>query len=415
MGSFRYSSLGALLGALLVACSASPPAQAPRESLLATRCRVGASDLGPLVTEWPAAEKANLEALLQRKSAVAVQFTGCEMRLLPQCELGGSYSWQRTSPARDTLRIRNEAELFTRLPLGALALDAELKRAGELFVETTVAGQYRLQGFSSAQVPQTPGCLEATHLIGAVSVGAFQLRSAADASTSASMSYTGIGQTGGRSVQSANVLGAAGDPNACGQATPEAADANCSSPIQVFLSAIPGRSEAPGPPGTVKVGFASGTQEARFDVYLDDQASCTTPCDRWVDPARPVVMRSRQDEKLNLPPLPANKGPLQVTAYPTSRGALATGITFTSLGGVAIATGITLTAIGCSSGRKGMCAAGLITGGAGVPLTGGSILLILGALPRTEIQPVFDTNDHAGLTELSSAWGIAPTGLHGVF
>ncbi|MFZ5895875.1 MAG: hypothetical protein ACOY0T_32770 [Myxococcota bacterium] len=407
----------ALMLVTVQGCSLSREPETPRESLLATRCRVGASDLGPLVTEWSAAEKSNLEALLQRNQAVAVQFTGCTMRLLPQCELGGNYSWQRTSPSRDTLRIRNEAELYTRLPLGALSLAGELKRSGELFIETTVAGQFRLHGFTAAQVPQTPGCLEATHVVGAVSVGAFQLRNAADIAGSGSARYAGVGEMGGSSRESVGVLGSAGDPNACGLATPEAANQNCSSPIQVFLSPIPGRTEPPGPPGSVKVGFMSGSHDARFDVYVDDEASCTTPCDRWVDPARPVVMRSRQDEKLRVPALAADKGPLQVTAFPTSRGQLATGITFTSLGGIAVATGIALTAIGCPvEGRGGMCAAGLITGGVGLPVTGGSILLILGALPRAHVQPIFDSSERSvAMDPGQRSLALGPVGVSGKF
>jgi hypothetical protein len=361
---------------------------------LSTRCQVGASDLGPLVTEWSAAEKANLEAMVARNQAVAVQFTGCTMRLLPQCELGGSFAWQRTSPSRDVLEIQNEADLYTRLPLGALTLAGELERSGTLQVETTVSGQFRLQGFSADQVPQTSGCLEATHIVGALSVGAFQLRSAARVAGSGSAAYVGIGEVGGSARQATNVIGAAGDPAACGLSTPEAANPNCSSPIQVFLSPIPGRAEPQGPPGSVKVSFASSSTDMRFDVFVDDEASCSTPCDRWVDPARSVTLRSRFNDTLTVPSLPPDKGPLMVTAHPTSLGKLATGITFTALGGMAAITGIVLAAVGCSSeDSSGTCTAGLITGGIGLAVTGGSIFLILGAQSRTEVQPIFDTGE----------------------
>ena len=40
-----------------------------------------------LVTEWPASEKANLEVRL-REGAVAVAYSGCEMRLVPDCRVG---------------------------------------------------------------------------------------------------------------------------------------------------------------------------------------------------------------------------------------------------------------------------------------------------------------------------------------
>jgi hypothetical protein len=313
------------------------------------------------------------------------------MRLLPQCELGGAYAWQRTSPSQDVIDIRNEADLFTRLPLGALSLKGELERSGELFVETTVAGQVRLQGFTSAQVPQTPGCLEATHIVLALSVGTYQMRSADRVSGGGSVGYAGVGEVGGSARQQTRVLGSAGDPRACALSTQEVSHPDCSSPIQVFLSPIPGRTEPPGPPGSIKVGFQSGDPDARWDVYIDDEASCTTPCDRWVDPSRPLTLRSRLHESLTVRSLDAAKGPLQVTAHPTARGELVTGITFTALGGIAVLTGTTLTAIGCSAEDPGgLCVSGLVTLGFGIPVTVGSIFLILDSMPRTEIRPIFD-------------------------
>ena len=65
----------------------------------------------------------------------------------------GSYRWQRTTPATDTLEIDSEDELYARLPLGAASLEAELKRAGKLSVQTTVAGQLRLEDDSPPTVP----------------------------------------------------------------------------------------------------------------------------------------------------------------------------------------------------------------------------------------------------------------------
>jgi hypothetical protein len=79
-----------------------------------------------------------------------------------------------------------------------------------------------------------------------------------------------------------------------------------------------------------------------------------------------------------------------VQAHGTSNGKLATGITFTSLGGMALLTGVTLTAIGCGGGERassGLCTAGLTTLGAGAAVTAGAISLIVDSLPRAEIRP----------------------------
>src|SRR3954470_10637174 len=87
--------------------------QAPTEL---GKCRVAASQTSPLVTEWPASEKANLEVMLHG-GAVAVAYSGCSMRLLPQCRVRGSYQWQRTTPATDSLEINDSDELYAKLPL----------------------------------------------------------------------------------------------------------------------------------------------------------------------------------------------------------------------------------------------------------------------------------------------------------
>src|SRR5262249_29795613 len=155
--------------------------------------------------------------------------------------LSGSYVWQRTSPSRDVLEIHNEADLFTRLPLGAVSLAGELERSGALSVETTVSGQYRLQGFTAAQVPQTPARLEATHIIRALSVGAYSMSAAESLTGGTRAGYAGVAEVGGGTREGAKVIGSSGDAAACGQATAEAANPNCSSPIQVFLAPIPGR------------------------------------------------------------------------------------------------------------------------------------------------------------------------------
>jgi hypothetical protein len=92
------------------------------------------------------------------------------------------------------------------------------------------------------------------------------------------------------------------------------------------------------------------TTEKRFDVRLDDNAVCTTPCSIYVEPLRYITMHSHEERgrptKLSVGHLPA--GDLMITAKPRSEGLFATGVTFTSLGSVAAVTGITLAAVGCS-------------------------------------------------------------------
>ena len=173
----RPASLFALLAA--VAASGCATSSLSRRSSVelpgaSGRCRVGSGRTDLLVTEWPASEKANLEAMA-RSGAVAVEYSGCAMRVLTGCRLTGRYLWQRTTPASDQLQIDDVDELYAKLPLGAESLEGELKRTGTLTVDTKVSGQLRLNGFGASEVPPYGDCARATHVVGALAVGAFAL------------------------------------------------------------------------------------------------------------------------------------------------------------------------------------------------------------------------------------------------
>jgi hypothetical protein len=363
----------------------------------APRCRVGTGRSDVLVTEWSASEKANLEAHL-RTGAVAVEYTGCSMRVLTQCRLRGAYGWQPTTPASDVVTISNEDELWAKLPLGAVSLGGQLKASGKLSIATTVSGLLRLEGTAAGDVPAQGECGRATHVVGAIAVGAFAL----DGSGTAGAGVGTTGATwgaGAKTGRSAGLLRAAGDRDSCFQDGTAGPIAGCRSPIQVFLWPIPGRTPAEGPLGTVKVDLVSANAAARWDVYYDDQVVCTTPCSRWLDPARPLYLRTRDEgtfyarpDRIRVHDLEryAGDGALQVQAHPTAQGQLATGIVFTTFSGMASATGIALTAVGCSNGTAaspGLCGGGLTTLGVGGAALWASIWLILDSRAHAEMLP----------------------------
>jgi len=262
-------------------------------------------------------------------------------------------------------------------------------------VQTTVAGQLRLEGGGVADVPREGPCAQATHVVSALSLGAFALKAGGAGNASAGVTIASVG-TGIKHENSADLLRSAGDFDSCSQGTDQGPHANCASPIQAFLTGIPGRAEEDGPPGTVKVDFVSANPSSRWDVYADDRVICTTPCAEWVSPERPIMLRAREEafgsgpDKVQVPNLlaHASEGRLQLQAHPTSRGELATGITFTALSGMAVITGVALGSVGCLAGKgAGLCDAGMITLGAGLPVLAGSIWMIRDAMPKAEVIP----------------------------
>lgn len=383
-GCFSHSSTSSSRGLL------------PRMPAEGARCRVAASQSTPLVTEWPASEKANLEVLL-RNGTVAVAYSGCSMRLLPECHVHGEYHWQRTTPATDSIEISDSDELFAKLPLGAASLEGELKRSGKLSVKTTVSGQLRLENANVNEVPREGPCAQATHIVTGLSLGAFALTAGGQKENKLSASVS-VGEAGVKTEKSADLLRSAGDADSCAQSTNDSPHVNCASPIQAFLAPLPGRTEEEGPPGTVKVDFVSGDASSRWDVYADDVVICTTPCEKYVSAERPIMLRAREEPFFGSPDkvrvvnllAHAGEGRLQLQALPTNRGKLATGITFTALTGSGVIAGITFTAAGCGtsdSNRSDLCKPGIITLAVTLPLLAGSIWLILDSLPRAEVVP----------------------------
>src|SRR5690606_28731823 len=134
-----------------------------------TTCEQAARQHAPLLVEWSGAKKANLEASLLR-GAVAVEYTGCEMRLVAGCELPGQYVWQKTTTTTDQLQIDSADELHAQLPLGAWALEGALSETGRLSVRTIAGGQMTLSGATTRDVPLGGTCAHATHLLQAVSI-----------------------------------------------------------------------------------------------------------------------------------------------------------------------------------------------------------------------------------------------------
>ncbi len=127
------------------------------------------------------------------------------------------------------------------------------------------------------------------------------------------------------------------------------------------------------------------TGEDAWDIWIDRQPACATPCSIGVMPMQFVVLRSQERNPIRLDVGYLPQGDLMVTAKPLSNGLYAGGIVMTTFAGMGLATGITLTAVGCSTDHPTMCKAGLITA---VPSAVGLYLGIYWmrkALPRVSV------------------------------
>ncbi|MBP8806571.1 MAG: hypothetical protein KBG48_01505 [Kofleriaceae bacterium] len=202
------------------------------------------------------------------------------------------------------------------------------------------------------------------------------------------------------SAQPASAQPAIAPTTAPGEAAPPTAD----------LAPLPPAEPPTSPPTPVGVEteFLSATAMP-WEVMVDRQSICQTPCKIYLDGPHWITMRTREARPLRLEVGNLGLRPSQVTAQDLGTGKYATGITFTTLGGMAVVVGVVLTAVGCSADdREGMCTAGLITGGAGALTTLGGIWLIRAGLPRIKVRAL----ERRGLALYTTGTG---GGLAGAF
>jgi hypothetical protein len=134
-----------------------------------------------------------------------------------------------------------------------------------------------------------------------------------------------------------------------------------------------------------------------WDVLIDDQVVCSTPCSGPVFPQQVMVLHSQDYNPvlLEVGQLPA--GDLVVSVKPYQRGKYAGGIVATTLGGMAIAIGITFLSVGLAKDRDGMTIAGAITGGVGLLTLPWGIYLMTSAVPSVSVDRASPSGAIAGL------------------
>lgn len=194
----------------LAARLATPPDRTPAGT---ARCNVTASQLRPLIVEWEAADRASLEVRLRKAGLVAVRYAGCELEVL-RCQAAGQYHYSGVTVKHDGIAIESEDELYGSLPIGAVRLEAKLRRAGRLNVETSIVGMVEADRTAIDRSELVGACEGATHVIAGAQVGAFRFF-AGGAGELAGGVATSLAGAGARSTASKELLGADGDVDAC--------------------------------------------------------------------------------------------------------------------------------------------------------------------------------------------------------
>ncbi|MGD0524940.1 MAG: hypothetical protein ABSE49_07345 [Polyangiaceae bacterium] len=181
-----------------------------------TKCQIAASKSEPLIVEWPSAARGKLEALSKR-GLVAVSYSGCEMEVLSACKVPGSYAYTAITRKHDHVTVHDEDELYAKIPLGAASLEGTLQRAGQLDVSMTIVGRMESDRNEFADL-RGSDCARATHVISALTLGAFDFSAGADASVGGGAKLGNAG-AGASSRASRELLNSDGEESRCSGAS----------------------------------------------------------------------------------------------------------------------------------------------------------------------------------------------------
>lgn len=147
------------------------------------RCPDADGEARPFVVEWDATDLATFEAKSSR-DLIFVKYAGCEVELLYGCSdngVPGRYGAYATpvftSGTVESFEMRDEDELYAKLPLGAVNL------SGKVEVGQTLELQYFVSGavtstrnyVERAVIADNGRCKAATHFVSAYNLGAFRL------------------------------------------------------------------------------------------------------------------------------------------------------------------------------------------------------------------------------------------------
>jgi hypothetical protein len=233
----RCAGLAACLG-LAASCGEVKLAE-PKAPSLPTDQQAGSraapNPLEPLIIEWPASERAELEAQL-KSGLVAVHYDGRAMDVLTQCRVAGSYAFRATNVHHDALVIENEDALATFLPLGVASLRGKLRQAGTLQVSMTVVGTWRTEPRRFLRDELEGDCRRATHVVASIAVGAFQINTGGSTNVGAGVMVQNVGAEGTHAVRK-DTISKAGDETACDQpaAAPDSPPERCGALVRLGL------------------------------------------------------------------------------------------------------------------------------------------------------------------------------------
>lgn len=196
--------------------------------------------VSPLVLEWPAGARSDLEAAAH-DGVVVVSFTCDAVKVLADCKVKGDYGYRAVTPRLETTLIEGKDDIKASFGGGAWALGGDMQRDAKLDLTTMLVGK-----LSTARANVYRGDLEgdefckgATHFVKRIDLGAFALATGANVTAGFSAKAFGQGTSGNSSSKDVRTK-SDGEPAACKVSNSADAKApeGCAAPIRVSLGPI---------------------------------------------------------------------------------------------------------------------------------------------------------------------------------
>ncbi|EYF04128.1 hypothetical protein [Chondromyces apiculatus] len=163
---------------------ASEIAKAPENPNKEPRCGTTKIQARPLIVEWPSSDRAALEGRI-KQGLVPVRYVGCDMEVVTTCKVPAEYAYTGITPKNDLVVIHNSDELYANIPVYAARFEGTLQKAGSLDVAMTIIGRYE-SNLPKIRADELQGeCADTTHVISALTVGAFRFSAGAGAEAGA--------------------------------------------------------------------------------------------------------------------------------------------------------------------------------------------------------------------------------------
>ena len=198
----------------------------------------------PFIIEWDATDMSSFESYAN-SDVVFVNYVGCELTVLDACrndsirgEQGAYKPVEWTAGGLEKIDIKNEGELYAKLPLGSATLGGRVAGGEHFLMEYYVAGTRTAtrDAVYRDDIARNPGCKDATHYVYAYALGAFALGTSKKFSAEAGGSAFGFG-VGGKTSSDSQVDKKGGDLGVC-KSDSATEVAGCKAPIRLFLREV---------------------------------------------------------------------------------------------------------------------------------------------------------------------------------